>query len=314
MALSVLVTGCCGYLGSVVVRHLLENSNVKVVGLDSLRYHGCTEGLLANLGHPRFVFLRRDVRDLSSWKTTLDHADVVVHLAALVGAPVCNRFPDEARSVNADATVAIAKEIGSRPLVYANTNSGYGTTDGSRPCREDDAMVPISTYGQTKCEGEKAILQCPRGTSLRLATAFGPSPRMRFDLMVNDFTNRLMQPEGNFLLYEPHFLRNYVHVQDVARAVVHVLEEGLWGAYNVGLPEANLTKMQLATAICGWVGTPTDRIVVGDGRDPDQRNYCVDNSRLLSSGFRFAKTLEGGVRELAAFIPYLGDRIAWMRN
>lgn len=303
--MKVLVTGAAGYVGSVFCARLLEDPAVRVRAVDNFTY-GNHDGVRHLLGHPRYEFCRVDVRDGRALRPLAAEADVVVSLAALVGMSVCEKLPLDAQAVNADSVRQLASWLSPRQrLVYANTNSGYGQTDGVTMVTEDDTLTPISVYGVTKCAGERHALAHGNAVSFRLATAFGVSPRMRLDLLVNDWTDRLAR--GDVLsVYEPQYARNFVHVRDVAEALYWgCTNHYLSGPYNLGMPDANLTKWQLARRICSVLGVAEDRVQPGSGRDPDQRNYRVSNARILSAGFRFQHTLEGGIRDVAALRPAL---------
>ena len=319
-ASTVLVTGCAGYVGSVLVGRLLD-AGYRVVGVDSLVYDN-GPALLPHLGRPRFEFVAADVRDVPAVAALAARCDVVMPLAALVGAPACDRDADARRAAEAVNCTAVRGLVAGlsrdQLVVYPNTNSGYGETDGSRACTEADPLAPISTYGRTKCAGEDAVLGHPRAVSLRLATVFGASPRMRLDLLVNDFTARLVRA-GRLELFEPHFVRNFVGVRDVARAFLHMagwLERGgAGGAYNLGHPDLNLTKRALALTVAGLLGLGPACVTTGPGTDPDRRNYLVSNDKVLGTGFRFEHDLGDGVRAVAAAVrAHTPDQLARMRN
>lgn len=322
---TVFVTGCAGYVGSVLVGRLLR-AGCKVIGVDDLSV-GSPHALLGHVANPRFEFHRLDVRDFPSLMMAgADKADVVVPLAAVVGAPACQKRPEYAKEVNQDAVGALVKRLSrDQRVVYPNTNSGYGETDGSSECTEADPLSPISVYGVTKCEGEKYVLDHPNSVVFRLATVFGASPRMRLDLMVNDFAYKLSllrkadfyrALSNPFTVYEPHFKRNFVGVQDVARAFIYAMQHPeTKGVYNLGLPTANLTKMELAHRVCDVVGVPRELVAVGHGRDPDRRNYIVSNAKLLATGFKFEHGLDDGIREVAAISKmFTHEQAAAMRN
>lgn len=297
----VLVTGAAGYIGSLLCQRLLRDG-FKVMGMDTFLYQN-EQAMLHLLGDSNFTLIEHDVRNLQGMRSFIRQADVVMPLAGIVGAPVCDRAPRWAWSVNRDAVAGLVRELSSsQRVVYPNTNSGYGQTDGKNQVTEDDPLTPVSIYGQSKVEAEKTVLDHPLGVSLRLATVFGPSPRMRFDLMVNDFTQVLARG-GTLWIYEPHFKRNFVHVRDVARAFVHMAcDYRLTGAFNVGLPDANLSKLDLAHAIASCLNIDPACVRIGEGQDPDKRNYLVSNDKLLATGFTFHHSLAQGVRDVAQMI------------
>lgn len=316
----VMVTGCAGYVGSVLVGELLARK-YQVTGVDNL-FFGNGSALLPHLGDPNFTFVKADVQDDLQMSRLAMWCDAVVPLAALVGAPLCEKDEDHKRWAASTNSWAVSNLMAvlskDQRVVYPNTNSGYGTTDGTRACVETDPLTPISLYGVTKGEGEKAVLDHPNGVSFRLATVFGASPRMRLDLMVNDFTHKLYR-DRHISLFEPHFLRNYVGVRDVARAFIYALEHPdrvKPGAYNLGLPTANLTKAQLARTVCHELGLPLEKCVsVGDGKDPDQRNYLVSNDKILATGFAFGHTLFQGIREVMQVVAtHTPEQLKSMRN
>jgi nucleoside-diphosphate-sugar epimerase len=230
----------------------------------------------------------------------LKRADAVIPLAALVGAPLCARDEIGAVSLNRDAVVELTKRVSrNQLLIYPTSNSGYGVGEANALCTETSPLRPISLYGRTKVEAEKAILDNCRGLSLRLATVFGMSPRMRLDLLVNDFTWRAVTDRA-VVLFEAHFRRNYIHIRDVAKAFLHAVENynTMRGEpFNVGLSDANLTKAQLCEQIARhvpgfvWLEAPI-------GEDPDKRDYVVSNSKLENTGWRADVSLDLGIREL----------------
>jgi nucleoside-diphosphate-sugar epimerase len=313
--MNVLVTGCAGYIGSRLCGHLLDGGH-RVLGVDSLRYRQ-GPALFGLVGRPGFTFERGDVRQTEWLAARSASADAVVHLAAVVGTPACAQCPDEAQAVNRDATLALAAMTGrTKRLVYANTNSGYGKCQGLAV--ETTPMLPLSGYACDKCAGEAAVLDA-HGISLRLATVFGPSPRMRFDLLVNDFTRQLVAlhhtGKGTLRLYEPHFRRSAVHVDDACRAFVLAVEGGLVpGTYNVAAPDGNRTKLELAHAICAALGVPAGLVEEGEGSDPDGRDYAVSSAKLVRQGFAFKKTLDEGVREVAQLLRLVSPLHAQSMN
>ena len=297
MSAHVLVTGGAGYLGSILCEHLLH-TGYRVTVLDSLRYGG--RSLFHLCAHPRFDFIHGDVRDEALVRSLVAKADTIVPLAAIVGAPACNLEPDVAQSTNLDAIRLINRVRSTTQLViFPTTNSGYGIGERDVLCTEETPLRPVSLYGRLKVEAERMVLDEANTISLRLATVFGISPRMRLDLLVNDFVYRAVT-DGFVVLFEADFKRNYIHVRDVARAFNHCLTNfaRMKGEpYNVGLNEANLSKRELCEEIRKQV--PRFSVVEAEvGRDPDQRNYIVSNAKIERTGFKPLVSLETGIAEL----------------
>jgi nucleoside-diphosphate-sugar epimerase len=293
----VLVTGGAGYIGSVLVPALLQRGWRATV-LDTFM---AGEAYLAHCcADPKFEPVRGDCRDMAVVEPLLAKADAVLPLAALVGAPLCARDRVGAVTVNRDAVVALTKRVSKQQrMVYPTTNSGYGVGEANAYCTEESPLRPVSLYGTTKVEAERAVLDCGVGITLRLATVFGMAPRMRLDLLVNDFTWRAVNDQA-VVLFEAHFRRNYIHVRDVAKAFIHALENldrMLGEAYNVGLSEANLSKKELCERIAAQVpGFVYLEAPVGE--DPDKRDYLVSNAKLEATGWRPDFSLDAGIREL----------------
>jgi len=303
----VLVTGGAGYLGSVIVGRLLERG-YRVVVLDNL-LHG-QQSLFQHCANPRFEFVFGDVRDERLMRDLVRDAEAVLPLAALVGAKACDRDPVMARSVNFDSIVLLNHlRSDNQKVVWPCTNSGYGTKSGAVYCTEETPLEPISLYGTTKVEAERELLTRPSTIVLRLATVFGPSPRMRFDLLVNDFVYRAAL-DGYLVIYEKDFKRNYIHIEDVADSFVFCLEnfDRMKGeSYNVGLDEANLSKAELAAKIKEYV--PTVHVDFAEvGTDPDRRNYIVSNAKIAQKGFAARRTLDEGITQLLSLCRMLARR------
>ena len=297
MTTTVLVTGGAGYLGSILCEHLLD-AGYRVCVLDNLRYG--QSSLFHLCSHPALEFVWGDVRDESLLRRLVGAADVLIPLAAIVGAPACERDPWLAESVNLEAVRLLNRLRSPRQLVvYPNTNSGYGAQSGCRFCTEETPLEPISLYGRTKVAAELELLNSPNSITLRLATVFGMSPRMRLDLLVNHFVYAAVT-DGYIVLFEKDFQRNFVHVRDVADCFLHCLanaERMIGRPYNVGLDAANLSKEELAWAIKQHV--PNFCVQCSEiGADPDKRNYVVSNERLRQSGFEARRSLDDGIREL----------------
>jgi nucleoside-diphosphate-sugar epimerase len=299
MAQHVLVTGGLGYLGSIVCEHLLD-AGFAVTALDNLAYGTGEQGLYHLCANPSFDFLKGDVRDEAVMRGALKDADVVVHLAAVVGAAACDRDTLLATTVNRDAVRLLNRLRSPRQLVlFPNTNSGYGITSGESQCTEDSPLRPISLYGKTKVEAECILLDSPNAITFRLATVFGMSPRMRLDLLVNHFVHAAVT-DGYIVLFEQDFKRNFVHIRDVADCMIHAVanaERMAGKPYNLGLDSANLSKGELARKVKQHV--PNFYIHLAPiGHDPDKRNYIVSSRRLRETGFEARRSLDDGIREL----------------
>lgn len=293
----ILVTGGAGYLGSVVIPLLLSEGHTVTV-LDNFMY--AQTSLLECCHNPRFTIIRGDVRDTLLLTDLVPRADAILPLACLTGAPACVRDPSAAQAVNFDAVKTIADLMSpAQRLVFPSTNSGYGVGGQDIFCDEDTPLRPVSLYGRLKVHLEALLLDKGNCVTFRFATLFGPSPRMRLDLLVNDFTYRAVT-DRFLVLFEPHFKRNYLHVRDAARAFLHALDsyDTMKGRpYNVGLSDANLSKWELCEVIRRHV--PDFYFVAADiGEDPDKRNYIVSNQRIEATGFKPAVTLDDGIQEL----------------
>lgn len=293
----ILVTGGAGYLGSILCEHLLDAGH-RVTVLDNLMYG--QEPLFHLCANPDFDFVRGDTRDEGTLKKLLTQADVIIPLAAIVGAPACDRDPWLARAVNLDAVRLINRLRSTQQrIVFPVTNSGYGAKSGEVFCTEDSPLEPISLYGRTKVEAEAELLASENAVTLRLATVFGLSPRMRLDLLVNHFTYAAVT-DRYLVLFEKAFKRNFIHVRDVADCFLHAIQhfEAMKGqTYNVGLDAANMSKEELALKIKERV--PELVIHCSEiGQDPDKRNYIVSNQRLREAGFEAKRSIEDGICEL----------------
>lgn len=297
MGQRILVTGGAGYLGSILVPELLAAGH-KVTILDNFLYD---QNSLAHVcSNPAFEAFKGDVRVESTVAPLLAKADIIIPLAALVGAPICDADPVGAETTNHDAVLKmLAKLSKDQWVLMPTTNSAYGSGDKNNFCTEESPLNPISRYARDKVAIEQALMQHPHAVSFRLATVFGMSPRMRIDLLVNDFTYRAVY-DRFVVLFESSFKRNYIHIRDVARAFMHGIDNFSRmksQIYNVGLSDANLSKRELCEAIQAHVpGFVFLEAAVG--KDADQRNYIVSNEKIEATGYKPAHSLSDGIREL----------------
>jgi nucleoside-diphosphate-sugar epimerase len=297
MSIKILVTGGAGYIGSILVPHLLQRG-YQVIVIDNFMYQQTS--LLDCCHNKNLTIIRGDARDRDLIARQLKKVDVIFPLACLAGAPLCSKDPTSAKNTNFDAVKMIldlrSKE---QTLIFPTTNSGYGIGEAGICCTEETPLRPISLYGKLKVEIEKIILDSGNSITLRLATVFGISPRMRVDLLVNDFTYRAVN-DRFLVLFEAHFKRNYLHVQDAARVFIHGLEnfdEMKDKPYNVGLSDANLSKWELCEEIKKQVLNFyfVEALV---GEDPDKRDYIVSNAKIEATGFKPLFSLHEGISEL----------------
>lgn len=293
----VLITGGAGYIGSVLVPYLLELGH-EVTVLDNLRYG--QSSLFGVCYHPSFKFINGDVRNEDTLRMAVEGQDVIIPLAASVGAATCSADPIYAQAVNVDSMKILANVVSDeQQVLYPNTNSGYGIGDSADFCTEESALNPISLYGISKCEAETILLNETNAISFRLATVFGPSAKMRIDLLVNNFTYKAVN-DGVLVLFEQNFRRNYIHVLDVAKAFVHGINnfDTMRGnVFNMGLSSANLTKRQLAEKIKEYV--PNLEIISANySQDPDKRDYIVSNEKLEATGWAPTQSLDDGIQQL----------------
>lgn len=293
----ILVTGAAGYIGSVLVPELLNRGD-EVTAIDNFMYN---QSSLLDVCHNKdLTIVRGDSRDKNLISKHIQGVDFIIPLACLVGAPLCDKDPVAAKSVNLDAIKTILElRRPKQKIIFPNTNSGYGIGQKGIHCDETTPLNPVSLYGRLKVEAERAILEAGNAITLRLATVFGVSPRMRLDLLVNDFVYRAVN-DRFIVLFEPHFKRNYIHVRDVARAFIHALEnfETMKNEpYNVGLSDANLSKLELCEEIKKQI--PNFYFVEAEvGEDPDKRDYIVSNEKIEKTGFKPQVSLSDGIAEL----------------
>ena len=294
---NILVTGGAGYIGSILVPELLSN-NYKVTVIDNFMFN--QKSLLDVSYNKNLEIIRGDATDKNTLSELISKNDIIIPLAALVGAPLCNLNPTLTKNINTDQ-VKFVSELSSKDqqILFPVTNSGYGIGKKDTYCDEKSELNPISLYGKTKVEAEKILLDKGNAITFRLATVFGTSPRMRMDLLVNDFVYRAVK-DRFIVLYEPHFKRNYIHVRDISRVFLHGLTNFslMKGEpYNVGLSDANISKMELCERI---------KLQIDDfyffasdlSQDPDKRDYIVSNKKIEKTGWFPIYSLDDGIYEL----------------
>ena len=291
----ILITGGAGYLGSAITRRLIEKH--KVIVYDNLMYNQTS---LVDLSHnPNFTFHYGDVREWSKLKYIVEQCDVIIPLAGLVGFPICEKDKELATSINTTQIKNIVDILtDDQKILFPNTNSGYGSrVDGE--VDETNDLTPITHYGKTKCEAEDYVLQESNGISFRLATVFGVSSRMRTDLLVNDFVYKLLT-DRYITLFEHKFVRNFIHIQDVASVfdfMIDNYDKHKGEVFNVGLSHTNINKKQLVEKIQSHI--PDTSVNYSDYyEDPDKRDYIVSNKKIESTGWKPLFTLDDGIKEL----------------
>ena len=295
--MNILVTGGAGYIGSLLVPNLLSQGHFVTV-IDNFMYRQTS--LASSIRDEKLTLIFGDVRDESLMKIQLAKADVIIPLAAIVGAPACDSDPIAAQSINKDSILWLLKQLSpNQRIIMPTTNSAYGSGDQNNYCDENSPLNPLSLYARDKVTVEKALMDLPNATSFRLATVFGISPRMRLDLLVNNFAYRAIT-DGFVIVFEGHFKRNYIHVLDVIQAFNLGLnnEKNFKGeVFNVGLSEANISKIDLCREIQSLIPTFT-YLEAALGKDPDQRNYVVSNQKIENLGFKPVVSLRNGLEEL----------------
>ena len=293
----VLITGGAGYIGSILVPELLSRGH-DVTVVDNFMYR--QNSLLDCCANPKFRVIRGDVREAGVMDKEYARHDAIIPLAAIVGAPACKRQPEATKAIHVDTVRRMAGQLSKEQmLLYPVTNSGYGIGEAGKMCTEESPLQPISLYGTTKVEAERILLDTGQAVTFRLATVFGAAPRMRVDLLVNDFVYRAVY-DRFVVLFEAHFKRNFIHVRDVTNAFLFAMEN--YGkmkgqTYNVGLSEANLSKAELCAAIQKHL--PDFHVLESEiGQDPDKRDYIVSNEKIEKAGWRAQHSLDSGIVEL----------------
>jgi nucleoside-diphosphate-sugar epimerase len=303
----ILVTGGAGYIGSILVPDLLSKGH-KVTVIDNLSYKQTS--LSHVIRNKNLNFVLGDVRDEDLMKRHIPNAEVVIPLAAIVGAPACDKDAVAARSINKESIVWLLRQLKpDQRIIMPTTNSAYGSGDKNNYCDESSPLNPLSLYARDKVDVEKELMQKENATSFRLATVFGISPRMRLDLLVNNFVYRAIS-DGFVIVFEGHFRRNYIHVLDVVHAFNLALEnQGNFAGqiFNVGLSEANISKIELCEEIKKQLPNFTF-LEAPLGKDPDQRNYIVSNTKIEEVGFSPKVTLQEGISELIRGLPMFNHK------
>lgn len=306
MKKSIFITGGAGYVGTTLIPMLLDKGyNVTVY--DSL-YFNNGDVLIPHISNPNFTFILGDVRDKEKLALSIKNQDVVIHLAAYVGYPLCQKLGStEAQSVNVEGTEnVIASMIPNQYLIYGSTGSNYGAVE--HVCTEESPLNPLSIYGVTKTEAEVLVMARKNSTAFRFATAFGTSPRMRLDLLVNDMTNKCAT-DGYTVIYESHFMRTFIHVKDMCNSFIMAIEtqdKMVNEVYNVGSDIMNHSKRE----VCEMIDEAIDKayIVYADiGEDADRRNYTVSYDKIKKLGFNTTITVKEGIDELIKTIPLLNN-------
>ena len=308
MPTKVLVTGGAGYIGSILIPKLLD-SGYEVTVVDNYMYKQTS--LVENVIKKNFSLVIDDVRNTSNMKKIYSKADIIIPLAAIVGAPACEKDPVLASSINKTSIIELLTDLSQDQIVIMpTTNSAYGSGDSNNFCDEDSPLNPLSLYAKDKVEVEKILMERTNSVSFRLATVFGLSPRMRLDLLVNNFVYRAVT-DGFIVIFEGNFKRNYIHVSDVASAflgAIQIPSNFVGDIFNVGLSEANISKVELCEKISSvlpfftYLESPV-------GKDPDQRNYIVSNAKIKSRGFVPKVSLEQGLHELISGIRIFNNRL-----
>ena len=294
---NILVTGGAGYIGSILTPLLLNNGH-KVTVIDNYKFN--QSSLTTSIINKNFNLIKEDCRNIDILKSIIKNFDIIIPLAAYVGAPLCNKDPWAASSINKESILSLFKIVSNNQLIIMpTTNSAYGSGNKDNYCDENSELKPLSLYAKEKVEIEKILMDRENSISFRLATVFGMSPRMRLDLLVNDFTYKALN-DKSIVLFESHFKRNFIHVKDVADVFNLAIENPknfVSNIFNVGLSDANLSKYELCKLIKEFL--PDLEIYQSEtGKDPDQRNYLVSNEKIEKKGFKPKVSIKDGINEL----------------
>jgi len=304
----ILITGGAGYIGSKLADKLLK-LNHQVTIIDSLKFSAKSLSHLFN--NKNLIFIKGDVRNKKLMKKIISKNEFVIPLAALVGAPLCEKNKKEAKSVNLDSIRFLMSRITKKnKIIFLTTNSGYGIGKKNKYCDEKSDLNPISLYGRTKVDAEKIVMKYKNSIGFRLATVFGYSFRMRTDLLVNNFVFKALN-EKELRLYEPHFRRNYIHIDDVVDGIIYAIDNFnrlKSNVYNLGLSSANLTKFMLAKKIKNKLNFLKIKIIKNK-KDPDQRDYYVSNKKIEKKGFKAKVKIEDGIEELIKVFTHSNEKI-----
>ena len=295
--MKILITGSAGYIGSKLTKYFLDNGH-KVIAFDNYFYN--QQVLTSNIfDHPNCIFYNESVANWSdNLKSSIDHSDIIIPLAALVGAPLCDRNQELTIKLNQEWFNQLIKYLDGQKVIYPNTNSGYGST-GEDICTEETPCNPISLYGKTKGEAERILLQkYDNSVCFRLATVYGKSYRQRMDLLVNNLVYTAMKNK-TLEVFDGHFRRNYIHVDDIVNAFLHAIENFEVmknNVYNLGNDSVNMSKLDLVKKVCQY--TNTNYSMVNDKTDPDKRDYIVSSQKLYNTGFTPKYDLDYGIHEM----------------
>ena len=297
MSKKILITGAAGYIGSMLTTRLVE-LGFEVLAVDLMKYE---KNSLSHLFYYRnFSFLKEDITKIQIVKKIIKNVDFIIPLAALVGAPLCEKFKKQAKKVNVDSVQIILNYIKkNQKIIYPTTNSGYGIGEKNKYCDENSPLRPISLYGKTKVDAENLILGHKNSVCFRLATVFGFSYRMRTDLLVNNFVEKAVRTK-KLEIFEPNFRRNFIHIRDVVSAIIFAIDNFSKvknNIYNLGLSSANLTKLGLANKIKKYF-KETEILINNNSSDPDKRDYFVSNKKIERTGFKPSISVDSGIKEL----------------